>query len=317
MKRTTEATPKATLDWLCDGDPAVVWQVERDLLKRSERTWRATRKRVASEGWGRRLLAERAQDGTWGGGLYQPKWTSTFYTLRLLAQLGLPEDDPKGRASCRLLLDEGVKDSGGVSLWSRGWTDTCVTAMLLSMAVHFGVADDPRAERMVRFLLQQQMPDGGWNCHYGSRNRKGATHASFHTTASTLEGLTAYQAAVGQRRDVRKACARGREFFLLHQLYRSSTTGKIIKPSFAMLSFPTYWFFDVLRGLEHFQTANAKRDQRLSKAIDVLLKKRHRDGRWRSENPHSGKTFFRLEPARQGSRINTLRALRVLNWWSR
>lgn len=176
-----------TVAWLLEGDPVVVWQVQRDLLARAESTWSKTRRRVAREGWGARLLSHRAADGRWGGGLYQPKWTSTFYTMRLLTHFGLPPSHRDARASCRVLLVEGVTESGGVSLWSRGWTDTCVTAMLLSMACYFGFAGDERCERMLAWLLDEQMADGGWNCERGR-----ARHASFHTTISTLEALAAY-----------------------------------------------------------------------------------------------------------------------------
>lgn len=305
-----------TVEWLLEGDPAVVWQVERDLLSRRESRWKASRKRVALEGWGRRLLDERASDGTWGGGLYNPKWTSTFYTLRLLTQLGLSPRHPKGVASCRLLLERGVSESGGARFWSSSSTDTCVTGMLLSMAAHFGLAATSEARRMVSHLLGEQMDDGGWNC----RLRRGARHGSFHTTLSTLEGLVsyrAYRAAPRKRRSVEvdRAIAGGIEFFLVHQLYRSCRTGRVVKPAFAKLSFPPRWYFDLLRGLELFCALDAPRDERLSDAVAVLERKRRPDGRWPIEGLHAGKTFFPLERAGQPSRVNTLRALRVLKWW--
>ncbi len=307
----TEIGPpsKEVVSWLLQGDPAVVWQVQRDLLGRAEATWAKTRRRVAREGWGARLLSHRADDGRWGGGLYQPKWTSTFYTLRLLTHLGLAPNHPSARSSCRLLLDEGVKESGGVSLWSTGWTDTCVTAMLLSMACYFGFAEDERCARMRAWLLGEQMADGGWNCA-----RERAQHASFHTTISTLEGLAAFASAKGVDSALKRAAGRGRNYFLRHRLYRSERTGEVVRPSFAKLSFPTRWFFDVLRGLEHFSTVAAPWDERLGDAVDVLLSARTKDGRWRAQNRHSGKEHFRLEGGREPSRMNTLRVLRVLRW---
>ncbi len=297
------------LAWLLEGDPAVVWQVQRDLLGRAERTWVRTRGRVAREGWGARLLSHRTDDGRWGGGLYSPKWISTFYTLRLLTHLGLPSSNRCGRSSCRMLLDEGVTEGGGVSLWNTGWTDTCVTAMLLSMACHFGLAEDERVERMARWLLGEQMSDGGWNCESGR-----ACHASFHTTISTLEGLAALASVRGDDAVLGAASERGRDYFLRHHLYRSERTGNVVRPSFSKLSFPPRWYFDVLRGLEHFCAVQAPWDERLGDAVDVLLSARTKDGRWRAQNRHTGKVFFRLEPAREPSRINTLRVLRVLRW---
>jgi len=298
-----------TLEWLLDGDPAVRWQTERDLLDRPAHTWQATRARVATEGWGARLLALRAADGTWGGGLYSPKWTSTFYTLRLLAQLGLPADHPHGRESCDLLLSEGVTASGAVSLWSSPRTDTCVTAMLVSMACAFGLQARPEVASMLDYLLGASLPDGGWNC------QPGASHSSFHTTLSTMEALLIYQRTAGADAALQQAWEAGRQFFLAHQLYRSSRTGEVVRSSFALPHFPPRWYFDVLRGLAHLADADSPWDDRLQLALDELLR-RERRGRWRAST-HSGQVHFRLEPARQPSRMNTLRALRVLQWANR
>ncbi len=299
-----------TLRWLTEGDPSVAWQAQRDLLRRSPSTWQKTRRRVAREGWGEQLLSHRAEDGTWGNGLYTPKWTSTFYSLRLLTQLGIPPNHAACVQSCQLLLERGVTEAGGVRLWSSSSTDTCVTAMLLSMACYFGLADDERCRRMLDWLLHEQMPDGGWNCE----RHRGATHSSFHSTLSTLEALAAVEATLGRRRTLRLAGERGREFFLEHQLYRSSTTGEPVKASFTQFSFPPRWFFDVLRGLEHFASVRAPWDERLSDPVEVLKKRRKSDGRWRVQNKHTGRTYFELESGREPSRMNTLRALRVMRW---
>lgn len=302
-----------SIRWLLKGDPAVRWQVQRDLQDRAPRTWKATQRLVAREGWGARLLALRAKDGTWGGALYSPTWTSTFYTLRLLTQLGVSPTQPQALASCRLLLEQGVTDSGGVSLWSSPSTDTCVTGMLLWMASWFGLADEPLVRRMVDWLLEEQMLDGGWNC----QRSNGAKHSSFHTTISTLEGLASFQDTPESRGEVDKAMKGAQEFFLAHQLYRSERTGDVVRSSFARFSFPPRWYFDVLRGLEHFSKANMPWDSRLADPVEVLIRRRGTDGLWKAQNKHAGRTHFELEPARQPSRMNTLRALRVLRWIDR
>ena len=301
--------PDPVIEWLRSGDPSVVWQVERDLLDREESTWLRTRRRVATEGWGAALLAERADDATWGGGLYGPKWISTFYTMRLLQHLGLPAGHPQAVESCELLLARGVGPDGAVSLWTSSRTDTCVTGMLLAMAVAFGFDNDERRERMIESLLREQMPDGGWNCE---RDR-GATHSSFHTSASALEGLAPF----ATRPEVSLACERGRDFFARHRLYRSCTTGEVVREQFTRFSFPPRWFFDVLRGLEVFAAASAPWDARLDDAVEILERRRDPSGRWKTQNRHSGRTFFELEPVGRPGRMNTLRALRVLQWVER
>lgn len=299
------------IEWLLAGDPAIAWQTERDLLQLPARRYERTRRRVCATGWGARLLERRAPDGLWGGGLYNPKWTSTFYTLQLLTVLGAGSE----RAcveTCQMLLNVGVQPDGSVRLWKGPRPDTCVTGMLLSMSAACGLQRDSRVERMLDWLLQQQMPDGGWNCRW--RARQGATHASFHTTTSVLEGLQAWLESPSRSMpEVVRAAARGREFMLLHRLYRSHRTGAVARAEFTQARFPFYWKYDVMRGLDYFRAADVW-DTRLEDGLDVLEERRRPSGRWLLPSPHSGRRWFTFEPAGKASRWNTLRALRVLAW---
>jgi hypothetical protein len=183
--------------------------------------------------------------------------------------------------------------------------------MVLSILSHFEY-DDERLDTLAEHLVEQQMPDGGWNC----RRPSGATHASVHTTISVLEGLRLYELHRQRNvRSVRVAQRRGREFLLVHRLFRSHRSGEIIKPIFLRFSFPPRWHYDVLRALDYFHAVNAARDPRLRDAIDLVRSSKHADGRWVLQNRYKGKTFFELERLGGPSRWNTLRAVRVLKWW--
>lgn len=305
-----------TIGWLLAGDPAIRWQAQRDLLGAGERRVRRERARVAREGWGRRLLERQDPEGTWAGGrsadggLYSPKWISTTYTMLLLRDLGMPPSRRTARA-CATLLDGGVQRDGGLNYGWGGAGETCITGMGLSIFCAFEHTDE-RLDAIADHLLAQQMPDGGWNC----QRPRGATHSSVHTTILALEGLRAYELFRRRRlREVRAAQRRGREFLLVHRLFRSHRTGEVIKPVFLQLSFPPQWHYDVLRALDHFQAVGAARDERLADAVDLLRSKRRGDGRWALENRYRGKTWFHLERLGAASRWNTLRALRVLRWW--
>jgi hypothetical protein len=300
------------LQWLLDGDPAIRWQVHRDLLDSPLEVVAAERARVAQEGWGCRLLERQDPQGTWGGGLYSPKWISTTYTLLSLRFLGLPAGNPQALKGCELLLERGLYRDGGINFWkSFKHSETCVTGMVLSILAHFRYPD-PRLEVIVRHLLGQQMVDGGWNCE----SYKGATHSSFHTTISVLEGLLAYELAFPEQAAVvREAQAGGREFLLAHRLYRSHRTGEVVSPAMTRFPFPPRWHYDALRGLDYFQSVNAGRDERLVDGIQLLIKKRREDGRWPAYQGPSRRTFFEMEKAGEPGRWNTLRALRVLRWW--
>lgn len=319
MKVKLSADPP--IQWLLAGDPAIRWQTLRDLAEAPERVVERERGKVARSGWTARLLAKQDRAGTWAGGkssdggLYSPKWTSTTYTMLLLRDFGLQAKNRRARKACRLLLDGGMQRDGGINygVWAK-WTrrsETCVTGMVLSLLAYFEY-DDARLDTIAKHLLEQQMPDGGWNC----RRPDGATHASVHTTISVLEGLRQYELLVGREAQAARAAQRsGREFLLAHRLFRSHRTGEIIKPAFLRFAFPPRWHYDVLRALDYFQAVNAPRDDRLADAIEIVHRSRSADGRWPLQNRYPGKTYFELERVGAPSRWNTLRALRVLTWW--
>src|SRR6266513_1940842 len=291
---TSRPRTDTTIEWLLGGDPAIRWQALRDLAGASDRTVEREQGQVARQGWGARLLARQDPGGTWAagrgsdGGLYSPKWISTTYTMLLLRDFGLPASNRQARKACKRLLDGGLQRDGGISYgtWAQ-WTrrsETCVTGMVLSILSYF-MYDDDRLDTIADHLLRQQMPDGGGNCQRPS----GATHASVHTTISALEGLRLYELHRGSGvRAVRAAQRRGREFLLMHRLFRSHRTGEIIKPAFTRFSFPPRWHYDILRALDYFQAVNAPRDRRLAEAIDIVRSKRGEDGRWPLQHMHRG-----------------------------
>jgi hypothetical protein len=301
-----------TVQWLLEGDAAIRWQVLRDLVKASERTVEREQQKVAKTGWGARLLQLQEADGQWGGGIYTPKWTSTTYTMVLLRQLGLPPKHPQALKACVLLFDRGFYRDGGFNCWeSYDYSETCVTGMLLAVAAYFQFADD-RVHAFAKYLLKQQMGDGGWNCRF----QRGATHGSFHTTILVLEGLLEYERLNPRHAaKIRRAQARGREFLLVHRLFRSHRTGNVVNSAMTGFSFPPRWHYDILRGLDYFREAGARQDPRLGEAIDIVRQRRKDDGRWILQNRYPGRVFFEMEKLGQPSRWNTLRALRVLKWW--
>lgn len=306
----------ATIEWLLAGDPAIRWQVMRDLLDTPAAQWQAERRRLLESGWARNMLDRQNADGGWGEGTYGPKWTSTTYTLLGLREMGLPGDCAAAQRGARVAIGKLLGETCDAAFLQRlAGFDRCIAGMMLEIGVYFGIKDE-RIDALVENLLAEQMPDGGWNC---LRHRKPEPHhSSFHTTLNVLDGL---QEILELRPDapyaaeVAVAEGRARELLLQHRLFRSDKTGQVIHKNFVQISYPHRWFYDFLRALEHFARAGAARDARLQDGIDLLYQYQTGDGRWRNQVRHSGRLFFVLEPGREPSRWNTLRALRVLRWW--
>jgi len=300
-----------TLDWLLEGDASVRWQARRDLLDEPAERFECDRADVATSGWGRRLLACQDSDGTWGGGLYGPKWTSTTYSLLLLRHFGLAPGDPRALRGVERIWDGARYFDGGLTpAVSIDAPEACATSMYVALARYFGF-DDERVDVAVDWLLANQLTDGGWNCR---AVRFGDRHSSFHTSILALEALAEAQRVEPRRSEFAAALAKGTEFFLAHRLFKSHRHGTVVDPVFTRLSFPPRWHYDILRGLDHFAAIGSPWDERFGDAIDVLVGRQRRDGRWPVQQKHSGRVWFDLEPTGGPSRWNTLRALRVLRW---
>lgn len=319
------------LDWLLESDPAIRWQVMRDLTHAPDREVAAERARVATEGWGARLLALQRDDGHWDvdppsfqsqraaswwsslpasqKGTLFPEWTSTAWTLMLLRNFGLDPSSPEARRAVARVRDNVRWEHDGEPFFA-GEVEPCINGKVVALGAYFGEHVSPVVHR----LLGEQMSDGGWNCE----QENGSTRGSFHSTIDVLDGLLEYEWTAGAKPEVAAARARAHEYLLERRMLRRLSNGEVIDPAFAQLSYPTYWHYDVLRGLDHLRAACVAPDARLAEAIELLRSKRDADGRWPLENVHPGRMHFPMDEGQgKPSRWNTLRAMRVLEWWDR
>ena len=294
--------------WLLEGDIAVQYQAHRDLLSKERHD---LQQRIEREGWGAGFLSKRRADGHWGMKFYQPKWTSSHYTLLDLRNLCISPQNQAIRESIDLIADNEKGADGGISpAGTIQKSDVCINGMFLNYASYFNTEKD-KLNSVVDFLLSQLMPDGGFNC---MSNRSGAVHSSLHSTLSVLEGITEYELNGYTYRldELKKAKLSAIEFILVHQLFISDRTGEIIHKNFLKLCFPCRWRYDILRALDYFQYSKTAFDHRMGPAIEVLLKKRNKGLTWNVQAKHPGQVHFDMEKAGKPGRWNTLRALRVL-----
>jgi hypothetical protein len=305
----------AVIDWLLDSDPSIRWQVMHDLTHEPADVIAAERSRVAIEGWGARLLALQAPDGLWAGKAWSQDWTDTFHVLELLRRFRLDPESEQARRAVGLVREHVTWGDG--SPWENPWADNrffegevepCINGNVVSTGSYFGVDMTPLVDR----LLGEQLPDGGWNCEV----ENGATVSSFGTTINVLEGLLEHERATGGAVVVAEARRRGEEYMLERRLFRRKSTGEVIDPSWLQFSFPTWWHYDVLRGLDYLRDADVERDERTAEAIGLVEADRDPDGRWPLKNIHEGEAHFQMEDGEgKPSRWNTLRAMRVLDWY--
>jgi hypothetical protein len=303
------------IEWLLDADPAIRWQVMRDLTNEPAEAVAAERARVATEGWGTRLLALQAPDGLWGGRPWSSDYTDTFHVLELLRLFGLDPGSDGARRAIGLVREHVTwRVPEFETPWSDhrffdGEVEPCINGNVVRTGVYFGVDMTPLVNR----LLGEQLPDGGWNCEV----ERGATVSSFATTINVLEGLLEYEQAIERAGRVGEARRRGEEYLLERRLFRRKSTGEVIDPDWLRFSFPTWWHYDVLRGLDYLRAARNTPDGRVTEAVEVVESNRDPDGRWPLQNVHPGATHFALEDGEgRPSRWNTLRAMRVLDWFT-
>lgn len=305
----------STIEWLLDSDPAIRWQALRDLTNALDEEVTAERAKVAIEGWGAQLLADQGADGYWGAGDAHPEWVS-LRALLLLHDLGLDPTSEEARRAVACVREnvtwQGVLPQDAAwhgKPFFAGEVEPCINGRVVAVGAYFG--ED--VQGIVDRLLGEQMADGGWNCE----QERGSTRGSFHTTICVLEGLLEYERATGGSPAMTAARTRGQEYLLERRMLRHLSSGEVIDPTWTQFAFPTGYHYDVLRGLEYLRRAGIRPDARLAEAIDLVASKRDAHGRWPLENVQADELEAEPDVAEgQPSRWNTLRALRVLNWYA-
>ena len=313
---------EALITWLLDADPALRWQVERDLVGEPPEVWEATRARVATEGFGARLLALQDPDGQWAGGAFFPAdhdfqggggqpWTATTWTLNSLREWGLDPAVLRGRRTAELLAENSRWEYEDLPYWG-GEVDCCINAWTLANGVWLGVD----VEGIADWFVEHRLPDGGWNCEWV----EGSTRSSIHSTLNSLKGLLAHEVATGGTDATREARQSGEEYLLRRGLFRRLTTGEPVAERVSRFAYPMRWFCDVLNASDHFRRASlvdgTAPDPRMAEAVELVRAARQPDGSWLQSDRDPGAVWFEVDvPAGEPSKWLTLHATRVLDWW--
>jgi hypothetical protein len=293
--------PDQAIDRLLSSDsPSIRYWTLRDLLGKSEDDEGVVEARGKIQSWApvQGILREQHADGYWGEpeDVYWPKWRATVWPLILLAEMGVPGDLSSVKRGCEYFLramdgqdrswppnfpenDPARKWDGYRSVW-----EPCVTGNMARTLTAFGFSEDSRVREMYEWLVRTQLPDGGWNCEPGPWHEK-VFHSSF---MSTIEPLWAFSELPPQNwpKGGREAVERACEFMLIHRLYKSDKTGKVIQEEWTKLHFPLFYFYDVLHGLRVLTALGFGKDERTKDASDLLVSKRLPDGTWPMEDSY-------------------------------
>jgi hypothetical protein len=309
-----------------DSDPALRWQVERDIVGEASDVWEATRAKIATEGWGLRVLELQDSDGQWAGGAFFPAdydfdgpehaegsqpWTATTWTLNSLREWGLDSAVLRERRTAELIAENSCWEYEDLPYWS-GEVDCCINAWTVANGVWLG-AD---ITGIVDWFLEHRMPDGGWNCDW----EEGSKRSSFHSTLNALKGLLAYDTATGGTDATHAARHAGEEYLLQRDLFRRLSTGEPVGPWVDRFAYPFRWTDSVLNAGDYFRQAarldDVKPDPRMSEAIEMIRAARQPDGTWLQAGRQPGRVWFEVDvPAGEPSKWLTLYGTRLLNWW--
>jgi hypothetical protein len=313
-------SPSPAIRWLLASDPAIRWQAMRDLTAASADEIEAERAKLATQGAAAKLLALQSDDGKWSGAAWNRGWDSTMHVLLLLRDMGLDPASSPARRALNLVRERvtwrgcGPQECEGNAFF-EGETEPCINGQVAAVGAYFG--QDVRG--IIERLLGEQLPDGGWNCDAPIQSSR----ASFNTTICVLEALLEYEHAFGAVPEVTRARLRGQEYLLERRLLRRKSTGEPIErdrkggAAWTRFAFPTWWHYDLLRGLDYLRSAGVAADERVAEAVALVGAKRDDSGRWPLETLYPGRMPVETDEG-EGlpSRWNTLRALRVLNWYS-
>ena len=339
-----EILKESPIDWLLEEtNPSIRYFTLVDILdkSKSDKQVMAAKHSIARSEVVKRILQKQKPEGYWEkpASPYLPKYKSSYWQIMTLGQLGVDKADEKVRKACEYIFRFQLED-GGFSCYSleqtmekyeqfrkRGknlpskaeWAAStvfehqysCLTGNMAAALIRIGYADDHRVRKALEWLVRVQNRDGGWLCPYWRAHIKDK-HGCFDGTICPMEAFSE-AGKESLTSEMRQVAERGAEFLLMHHLFKADHHDyKVINKSWLSLSFPWFYRYNILRGLDVLTKLGYVKDERLNDAVEVLLQKRQKDGTWILEGTPAGRMQTSIEAKGKSSKWITLIALRTL-----
>lgn len=263
--------------WLSNQDTSIQYLHEQLSNQQSNGE---LQQRIATEGYGKYLLSKQNPDGHWGKYYYQPKWTSTHYTLLQLKDCRLSSEHPACREILFKMFEECQLPEGGLNLAKSDMpSDVCVDGMILNYASYF-ISESEHLKLLVQSILQKQKSDGGFT--WLNQNE-----GDPHSTICVLEGLHSFLVNtdfVDLQSDIESAIQKGLNYFYQHNLF-------LEEKKYQKLAYPFRYFYSVFRFLLLAADLDVKVNESIVEALNLLSKKDF-NGFFKLEKEYKGQAFI-------------------------
>jgi hypothetical protein len=326
---------ESPIDWLLEKtNPSVRYFTLRDILDKAENDSQtvAAKRAIPKSRVIKKILLKQHSEGYWEEPTnpYLPKYRSSYWQIMTLSQLGTDKRDERVENACEYIFQFQLRE-GGFSTYEwlrkKGTNSpkpkqsesslafehqySCLTGNMAAALLRIGYASDPRVAKALEWLVKIQNKDGGWLCPYWKAHIKDK-HGCFYGTICPLEAFSEVKKE-NLTEEMKESIEKGAEFLLMHRLFKADHHDyKVINQSWLKLSFPWFYGYNILRGLDVLTKLCYSRDERLNDAVEVLLRKRQSNGTWILESAPIGRMQTNIEAKGKPSKWVTLIALRVL-----
>jgi hypothetical protein len=332
------------IDWLLEAaNPSIRYFTLRDILGKSENDTQVLKAKhaIPDSQTVKKILQKQKLRGYWeeSSSPYLPKYKSSYWQIMTLGQLGLDRNDERIKKACdhifQFQLEEGgfASQTCGTALREYNWLLkkgkklppydqwassiifeqqlSCLTGNMVAALIRLGYENDSRVNKAVKWLVEIQNKDGGWLCPYWRAHIKDK-HGCFYGTICPLEAFSEIRQE-NQTDEMKKTIENAAEFLLMHRLFKADHHDyKVINQYWLKSSFPWFYGYNILRGLDVLTKLGYVKDERLNDAVEILLQKRQDNGTWVLENAPIGRMQTNIEAKGKPSKWITLIALRVL-----